>query len=120
MVNNKKLSKDQKLKKESKKREKKINYGLFDNPMVQNIMKSMSSEELKKYKKIGEELYGNINFETSKIENNQPVPANEALAYIELALKSGLGVEDLEENELNFLKNYYGDDWEDKLDLRNT
>jgi len=120
MVNNKKLTKEQKLKKEYKKREKKINYGLFDNPMVQNIMKSMSSDEISKYKKIGEELYGNINFETSKIENNQPVPANEALTYITSALKSGLSIDDLEESEIKFLNNYYGDDWEDKLNLRNT
>ena len=67
MVNNKKLSKKDKLKKESKKREHKINYDLFNNPMVQNIMKSMSADDVRKYKKIGEELYGNINFETPEI-----------------------------------------------------
>lgn len=120
MVNNKKLSKKDKLKKESKKREHKINYDLFNNPMVQNIMKSMSADDVRKYKKIGEELYGNINFETSEINNNQPVPANEALEYIKTALNSGLSINDLEQNELDFLKNYYGDDWEEKLNLKDT
>jgi len=120
MVNNKKLTKSQKLTKESKKRSKKISNTLFDNPTVKNMLKSMSAEDISKYKKIGQELYGNIDFESSKINNNQPVPANEALLYIKTALKSGLSIEDLEKSELDFLKDYYGEDWEEKLDLKNN
>ena len=120
MVNNKKLSTNDKLAKQHLKRKKKINHGLFDNPMVQNIIKSMSPEEVVKYKKMGEELYGNIDFETSEIKNNQPVPANEALHYIKSALNSGLLIEDLTEKELEFLKNHYGENWKEKLDLKNT
>ena len=72
---------------------------LWNNPMVNNALKAMSKEDLEKYKKIGEQLYGNINFQDSTVINQLTEPVEEAIAYVEEGLKSGLLPEDLEENE---------------------
>ena len=45
-------------------------HDLFNNPMVKSAMDAMSESEKKRYKIIGEEMYGNVNFEESKILNN--------------------------------------------------
>jgi len=84
---------------------------LFSNPMVNNALKAMTSEQLENYKKIGEHLYGNINFEDSKILNNMLIPTEEAVAYVEEGIKSGISPSDLDENEVILLTNTYGDKW---------
>ena len=84
---------------------------LFSNPMVNNAIKALSKEQLANYRKIGEEIYGNVNFEDSKILNNMPAPMEEAVAYIEEGIKSGLLPNDLDENEIILLTNAYGDEW---------
>ena len=84
---------------------------LFNNPMVNNAIKAMSKEDLEKYKKIGEKLYGNINFQDSTVVNQLITPVEEAVAYVEEGLKSGLLPEDLEENEVILLHKTYGDKW---------
>lgn len=84
---------------------------LFNNPMVNNALKAMSKEDLEKYKKIGEKLYGNINFQDSTVVNQLITPVEEAVAYVEEGLKSGLLPEDLEENEVILLHKTYGDKW---------
>ena len=84
---------------------------LFNNPMVNNALKSMSPEDLQKYKKIGEQLYGNINFVDSTLINNLSPPMEEAIAYVEQGINSGLMPEDLDENEVILLRNAYGEEW---------
>jgi hypothetical protein len=84
---------------------------LFSNPMVNNALKAMTPEQLEGYKKMGEQLYGNINFEDSKIVNNMLIPADEAVAYVEEGIKSGLLPEHLDENEVILLTNTYGEKW---------
>jgi len=84
---------------------------LWNNPMVNNALKAMSKEDLEKYKKIGEQLYGNINFQDSTVVNQLITPVEEAVAYVEEGLKSGLLPEDLEENEVILLHETYGDKW---------
>lgn len=116
MANNKK-SKEEKDLKKFRKRNRNIENDLFDNPMVKNILKSMSPDEIQKYKQIGESLYGNVKFETNEVTNNIQPPMEESVAYIKEALKSGMLVEDLEDNEIKFLKDYYGDNWIEKLNL---
>jgi len=111
------MSKQSKQIKKMEKRNQRISNDLFDNPSVRNLLKSMSPEEIRKYRKIGEELYGHVNFEQSEIIKNLPAPVHESIAYIKEGLKSGLLIEDLEENEVNFLKDYFGENWQDKLDL---
>ena len=87
---------------------------LFNNPMVTNAYNAMSEEEIENFRKIGEEMYGNINFEQNKILNNIPPPMAEAVAYVEEGLKSGLMPIDLDENEIFILVEAYGDKWYEK------
>ena len=84
---------------------------LFNNPMVNNALKAMTPEQLEEYKKFGESLYGNINFEDSKIVNNMPPPMAESVAYVEEGIKSGLLPDDLTEDEVTLLQQAYGEDW---------
>jgi magnesium-transporting ATPase (P-type) len=72
--------------------------------MVNNALKAMSKEDLEKYKKVGEQLYGSVNFEDSTVVNKLITPADEAVAYIEEGLKSGLMPDDLDENEVILLQ----------------
>jgi hypothetical protein len=88
-----------------------INDSLFNNPMVNNALKAMTPEQLAGYKKIGEQLYGSINYVDSKIINNMSTPMEEAVAYVEEGIKSGLLPQDLDENEVILLTKTYGDEW---------
>jgi hypothetical protein len=89
---------------------------LWNNPMVNSAMKAMSPEELQRYKAIGEAMYGNIDFEGSKVLNNLPPPMEEAVAYISESLKSGLHPSMLDDNEVALLKDVFGDQWYKKWD----
>ena len=84
---------------------------LFDNPMTRAALAAMSDDEKRRYKKIGEEMYGHMNFEDSKVLNNIPEPMEEALAYIQEQLKSGLHPSFLDENEKAFLADSLGKEW---------
>lgn len=84
---------------------------IWNNPMVNNALKAMSKEDLEKYKKVGEQLYGNVNFEDSTVVNKLITPVDEAVAYIEEGLKSGLMPDDLDENEVILLQKTYGEEW---------
>jgi hypothetical protein len=79
--------------------------------MVNNALKAMTPEQLAGYKKIGEQLYGSINYVDSKIINNMSTPMEEAVAYVEEGIKSGLLPQDLDENEVILLTNTYGEEW---------
>ena len=43
------------------------NQDLWDNPMIKKAMENMSPEQLEQYKMLGESMYGNIDFNNSKI-----------------------------------------------------
>lgn len=90
--------------------QKKSSFDLFDNPMVTAAKKSMSPRSLERYKKLGESMYGGINFTESKVDN-RPEPMVEALAYIEESLKSGLHPSMLDDNEKAILLDAYGKEW---------
>jgi hypothetical protein len=84
---------------------------LFDNPMVTAAKKSMTPEMLDHYKQIGEEMYGNIDFETDTVLNNMPPPMSEAVAYIEISIRSGQHISTLEPNEKMLLEDAFGSEW---------
>jgi hypothetical protein len=88
-----------------------LTYDLFDNPMVRNILKNMSPEDVLAYKKMGKEMYGSIDFEKSEVLANLPPPMSEALAYIKEGLKSGILPKDLDDDEVNLLVEIYGNEW---------
>jgi hypothetical protein len=87
---------------------------LFDNPMTRAALAAMSDEQKRKYKEIGQEMYGHMNFEDSKVLNNIPHPMEETIAYIQEQLKSGLHPSDLEDNEKSFLTDALGKEWYNK------
>lgn len=86
---------------------------LWNNQMVNSALKAMSPADIEHYKKLGESLYKDINFETSNIEskNNLPPYIADAVAYIVESLKSGLHPSMLHKDEVNVLEEVYGKEW---------
>lgn len=85
-----------------------IKNDLFNNPMVTSALKSMSSDQLQRYKELGEEMYSSVNHADSTLLNSLPPPLAESAAYIIEGLKSGLLPTDLDENEINIMEEAYG------------
>jgi hypothetical protein len=91
---------------------------LFNNPMVNNALKALTPQQIEDYRKIGEQLYGNINFEDSKILNNMPAPMAESVAYVEEGIKAGLLPCDLTEDEVILLTEAYGEKWYERYGFK--
>ena len=84
---------------------------IWNNPMINNALKALSPEQVEEYRKIGEYMYGNINFEDNKIMKKMDPPLPESVAYIEEGLKAGLMPGDLTEDEVVILTKAYGEKW---------
>lgn len=84
---------------------------LFDNPMIDRALKALTPEQVENYQKIGQQMYGDVNFTDNKILSNLNPPMAEAVGYIEIGLKSGLHPNDLEENEIKLLEETFGATW---------
>ena len=89
-------------------------YDLFDNPMVTAALAAMSPDEKEQYKKIGEQMYGNMNFEDARYLVNPDVQMNKARECLEGQLRSGLHPSDMEDNEKAVLADAYGEKWYEK------
>lgn len=87
---------------------------LFDNPMVRRARAAMSEEQLAEYKAKGEMMYGGrFDVTSSNLEQEgRDFNEIEAVAWVVESLKSGLMVQDLEDNERELLKAHYGDNWQ--------
>lgn len=83
---------------------------LFEGVLAKAAMAALSDEDKEKYRVIGEHLYGRLNFEDGSLNNLSP-EMNEAVAYLESQLNSGLHPSMLQENEKELLKEAYGEDW---------
>lgn len=83
---------------------------LFDNPMVRAASMSMSNEDKEKYKRLGEEMYDNVDFVSGDV-NNLPPPMAEAVAYLSTQLQAGMHPSVLESNEQELLSQAYGPTW---------
>ena len=84
---------------------------LFDNPMTKSALAALSDDDKKRYKMIGDHLYDRVNFENEKATNNMLPCMDEAVAYIEESIHSGLHPSMLEDNEKALLKESYGEEW---------
>lgn len=84
---------------------------LFNNPQTEAAIRAMNSEQLAEYKKIGEYMFGSINFEDGKVIDSIPPPLPESVAYIEQGIRSGLLASDLTEGEIAVLEQAYGEKW---------
>lgn len=96
----------------NKKPAKVTDHNLWDNHMTRSAIKAMTPEQLQEYQRIGEEMYGTIDFEDNKYLKSLPPPLAESAAYISEGLKSGLHPMDLKEKEVLVLEEVYGkDNW---------
>lgn len=84
---------------------------LFNNPMVRNALSALTTEQIEDYKKLGESMYGNMNFEDSQLIREINPAIEESVAYIEEGIKAGLNPSDLSEDEINVLTSAFGDKW---------
>lgn len=84
---------------------------LFNNPYVQKAIKDMDSKQREHYRKIGEALYGNVNFEDCKNINNLPPPTRETVDYLKTTLRSGFHPRYLNQTEIEVLFGHCGDKW---------
>lgn len=84
---------------------------LFDNPMTRAAMAALSDEDKEKYKKFGEYLYDQVNYDDCELVNNLPAPMAEAVAYLESQLNSGFHPSMMESNEKELMKEQYGAEW---------
>ena len=86
-------------------------HDIFNNPFAKNAMNSMSYEQKEQYRRIGEEMYGKINY--TEVLNKDPITEDieEACAYIVEGLKSGLHYSYLEDDEKQLMERVYGREW---------
>lgn len=86
------------------------NSSLFNNPAVNNAIKSLTPQQLKEYQAFGEHM-----FKTDFVgENGDCKPLSEAAAYIIQALKSGLEPSDINDDEKRVMQEVYGDNWKSR------
>jgi hypothetical protein len=83
---------------------------LFNNPMINAAKESMSEKDLEKYRKLGESMYANIDFEKAAV-NNIPPDMEDFLVYISSAIKSGLHPSMLSHDEKKFMNEIVGEKW---------
>ncbi len=83
---------------------------LFNNPQFEAMKKQLSQEDKDKYAAIGKAMYEEIDYETST-HLNLPSFLKDALLYIIEGIKSGLHPSMLSEDEINVLKEAYGNEW---------
>lgn len=102
--------KDSKNKKESKNKKDKEEQKydpLFDSPLVEQFKESLTSKELTKYEKIGNDLYNTVNFETGETDQTM----NDVFEQLKAMLESGLHPSFLTYEEKAFMENYLGKEW---------
>ena len=100
-----------KIKQECKQNSSYDQNNIFENQMIKSAIAGLSEEDKKRYKMIGDHLYGRINFEVCQSLNNMPPSMAEAVAYLETQLQAGFHPSMLDENEKALLVDRYGDEW---------
>jgi hypothetical protein len=87
------------------------NSSLFNNSQFKEAFKSLSTEDQEKYKKIGEELYGTIDFEKTGNKKDTEPDSDELVAYVINQLRSGIHPSDMEPGEKLIMEDAYGEEW---------
>jgi hypothetical protein len=72
---------------------------------------SLPEEDKKKYRDIGKYMYENFDYEKNTYIDNNVKQIKSKVKDIELAVSSGLLVEDLSKEELDLMSNELGSDW---------
>jgi hypothetical protein len=83
--------------------------GLFspNNPLLKKANEVFSPEQIDEYKKHGEYMY---NFDYDKV-NLDGSGNDETTQFILMGLRSGLSIQSLGEDEVEFMVSTYGEDW---------
>lgn len=85
---------------------------LFNNPMVEAAMKSLTPEQREEYEKIGKYMY-----ETTDYTQLNPTPKSveedmvNGVFYVRESLKSGLHPQDMDKKEIQLMYEIYGPKW---------
>jgi hypothetical protein len=105
-------------KEDLKERENEKQNSLWNNSMITSALNAMSDEDRENYKKLGESMFADINFETASItdKNNVPLFLNDAASYICESIKSGLHPSMLTDDEKIVMENVLGKEWYKKYD----
>jgi hypothetical protein len=88
---------------------------LWNDPRWGRVKQNLSKEQIEQYKTIGEQMNGSINFTNGK-SNEIPIPepAKDSIAYILVGLRSGLEIDDLDEEEIKAMNTFVGEDWRER------
>ena len=86
-----------------------INCNLFDNPMVNKIKKEMKPELKNQLQNIGKTMYENIDYTANMDPFEERL--KQSAVYIISGLTSGLLPSQLTKDELQVLKEVYGETW---------
>lgn len=90
--------------------DEKSQYNIFNNPMIESAMKSMTPEQIEAYQKMGQYMYSTTDFENPQPKSLEDDMVN-ALFYIKEALKAGLHPKDMTKKEIQIMYDTYGDKW---------
>ncbi len=71
----------------------------------------MSPEQIKRYKDMGDEMYADVDFDSSNPHLPHNDNINECIAYIKEGLKSGLHPSSLSSEEISVMETYGGERW---------
>ena len=89
---------------------------LFKNPMVEQAMRIMKTEDREKFKRWGDFMYNRVDYEQREKINSLDPSTEEKVMYVVESLNSGLHPRYLKRNELEIITNYYGKEWYKKWD----
>jgi hypothetical protein len=84
---------------------------VFRDQLLQNMKKNLDPEVREYYEQIGKHMYG-YDYETDGKLFQMKLDAEHAIRAVQM----GLRIKDLKEEEVLLLKNYLGDDWEQKIE----
>ena len=84
---------------------------LFNNNMLKSALDALPENDKQRYKELGEEMFGSIDFEEGNVLNTYPPPVRESIIDIEQQIKDGLHPSDMEEVEKKLLEEIYGKEW---------
>lgn len=97
-------------------------FDLFSNPQIQKAKESLPPAVRAQYEQIGENIWNQMSASQMSLTNsngedvnftgeNLPPPVEEAAANIAEAIKSGLHPTLLDEDEVNLMKECFGETW---------
>jgi hypothetical protein len=79
--------------------------------LSKEAIENMSPQDIEKYKKYGENMYGSVDYEATQVDKMMNSPVDDSIFYIIEGIKSGLHPSMLEDDEKDLLLKIKGDEW---------